>query len=74
MNTTQELTDRQHEILRFIVNFAKRHGFPPTVREIGEFMGSKNPTAAVSTLRALERKGFIQRTPTVSRGLKIITR
>jgi len=56
----RELTDRQHEILGFIRSFTAGHGLPPTVREIGERF-KITPRAAFDHLRALERKGMLQR-------------
>ena len=37
------LTKRQDEILDFIKVFMVKHGFPPTIREIGEAMGVSSP-------------------------------
>lgn len=56
----KELTARQREILSFIRSFTERHGAPPTVREIGERFRF-SPRAAFDHLRALERKGMLQR-------------
>ena len=56
----KELTNRQREVLAFIRSFADRHGAPPTVREIGERFGF-TARAAFDHLRALERKGTLQR-------------
>jgi repressor LexA len=56
----KELTNRQREVLAFIRAFADRHGVPPTVREIGERFRF-TARAAFDHLRALERKGMLQR-------------
>ena len=56
----KELTNRQREVLAFIRSFADRHGAPPTVREIGERFRF-TARAAFDHLRALERKGMLQR-------------
>jgi repressor LexA len=56
----RELTSRQREVLEFIRSFTARHGVPPTVREIGETF-RVTPRAAFDHLRALERKGMLQR-------------
>jgi repressor LexA len=56
----RELTARQREVLGFIRSFTEKHGAPPTVREIGtRFRFSAR--AAFDHLRALERKGMLQR-------------
>ena len=56
----RELTSRQRDILNFIKTFSARHGVPPTVREIGERF-RVTPRAAFDHLKALERKGALQR-------------
>ena len=72
----KELTARQREVLAFIRSFTERHGAPPTVREIGERFGF-TARAAFDHLRALERKGMLQRRVTdkrVSRTLVLADR
>lgn len=56
----RELTSRQRDVLNFIRAFSARHGVPPTVREIADKFGV-TPRAAFDHLRALERKGALQR-------------
>src|SRR2546421_7062701 len=56
----RELTDKQQEVLGFIRTFVAKHGVPPTVREIGGRF-NVTPRAAFDHLRALERKGALQR-------------
>ena len=62
----KEMTARQREVLAFIRSFTERHGAPPTVREIGERFGF-TARAAFDHLRALERKGMLQRRVTDKR-------
>jgi len=65
-----KLTDRQQEILEFIEAYVEKHGVPPSVRDIGERFHIY-PRAAHDHLRALERKGFIKRTPLKSRSVQL---
>jgi repressor LexA len=65
------LTDRQKEILAFIVRYLKKAGFPPTSSEIASEFGF-NLTAAVQHVRVLEQKGFVKRTPSVARGIRVL--
>jgi repressor LexA len=37
------LTERQREIWDYLVDYADRHGYPPTVREIGQAVGLASP-------------------------------
>jgi repressor LexA len=68
----RELTARQREVLGFIRSFTTRHGVPPTVREIGEKF-RVTPRAAFDHLRALERKGMLQRRPSAGRTSRALT-
>jgi repressor LexA len=58
-----ELTARQQQVLDFIRRQQQQTGFPPSSREIQEHFGFQSQTAAMNHLRALERKGVINRTP-----------
>lgn len=62
----RELTARQGEVLGFIRAFIARHGLPPTVREIGDKF-KVTPRAAFDHLRALERKGMLERRASAGR-------
>ncbi len=64
-----ELTDRQKEILQFIVRESEERGFPPTIREIGEQMDIKSTNGVNDHLKALERKGYLTRGEQQSRSL-----
>lgn len=64
-----ELTDRQKEILQFIIREAETRGFPPTIREIGEEMGIASTNGVNDHLKALERKGYLTRGEQQSRSL-----
>jgi len=72
----KEMTQRQREVLGFMRGFSDKHGAPPTVREIAERFRF-TPRAAFDHLRALERKGMLQRRVTdrrVSRTLVLTDR
>jgi repressor LexA len=68
----RELTTRQHDVLNFMRSFTARHGVPPTVREIGEKF-RVTPRAAFDHLRALERKGMLQRRTAPGRTARALT-
>lgn len=65
------LTDIQGRILEFLKDYTGNHGYPPTVREIGERFKIFWP-AARKHLQSLERKGFVRLNPTRSRGIEIV--
>lgn len=68
----RELTDRQKEILCFIVEHIKKFGFPPTIPEIQKGFRFKSPTAVNDHLNALAKKGFVIRHPNKSRGIEVV--
>ena len=49
------LSKRQAEIFDFVVKYADKHGYPPTVREIGEAVGLASPSTVHAHLANLER-------------------
>lgn len=66
----QGLTERQRQILDFITKRIQEQGYPPTIREIGEEMGIRSTNGVNDHLKALERKGFLQREGLKSRALR----
>jgi len=68
------LTPRQRQIWDFLVDYGDRHGYPPTVREIGEAVGLASPSTVHAHLANLERAGLLRRDPTKPRALELIGR
>jgi repressor LexA len=68
------LTGRQQEIWDFLVEYVDRHGYPPTVREIGESVGLASPSTVHAHLANLERAGLLKRDPTKPRALELVGR
>jgi repressor LexA len=69
-----ELTGRQQAIWDFLVDYVDRHGYPPTVREIGEAVGLASPSTVHAHLANLERAGLLRRDPTKPRALELTGR
>jgi repressor LexA len=65
------LTARQQEIWQFLVMYVDDHGYPPTVREIGEEVGLASPSTVHAHLANLERVGLIKRDPTKPRAIEL---
>ncbi|MCB1235645.1 MAG: transcriptional repressor LexA, partial [Verrucomicrobiae bacterium] len=65
------LTKRQQELLDYLKEEHARTGIMPSTREIQEHFGFASQTAAVSHIRALERKGVIKRLPGKARALMV---
>ena len=72
MSAATQLTARQQEIWQFLVDYVDRHGYPPTVREIGEAVGLASPSTVHAHLANLERAGLLRRDPTKPRALDLI--
>jgi repressor LexA len=68
------LTDRQREIYDYVVGYVEGHGYPPTVREIGEAVGLASPSTVHAHLANLERAGLLRRDPTKPRALELVGR
>jgi len=68
------LTARQQEIWNYLVEYVDAHGYPPTVREIGEHVGLASPSTVHAHLANLERAGLLRRDPTKPRALELIGR
>jgi len=66
------LTGRQEQTLDFIRKSIEERGYPPTLREIGEYMGIRSTNGVNDHLRALERKGYLRREDMKSRALKLV--
>ncbi len=66
------LTTRQQEIWGFLVEYVDHHGYPPTVREIGEAVGLASPSTVHAHLANLERAGLLKRDPSKPRALDLI--
>ena len=66
------LSLRQEKILDFIRRFSRDHGFPPTIREIGEHVGISSTSVVNYNLNVLEKKNHIERDRNVSRGLRLV--
>ena len=64
-----KLTERQHQVLEFIVATQERDGVAPSSREIQHHFGFASQTAAMNHLRALQRKGAVRRQPGKARAV-----
>jgi repressor LexA len=61
---TRGLTERQQEILRYVVDYIQDNGFPPSIREIGRSFNIESLRGVTVHLDALKRKGYIDRSKT----------
>jgi repressor LexA len=66
-----ELSDPQAKIYHFIGEYTRRHGRPPTNREIGEAVSIHSTGHVDYHLTILEKKGYILRERRKSRGIRL---
>lgn len=66
-----DLSARQRAILEFIRQWVQGHGYPPSVREIGEAVGLVSPSSVAYQLKELERKGYLRRDPNRPRAVDV---
>ncbi len=68
---TSILPPRQQRILATIRDSVLRHGYPPSTREIGQAVGLRSASTVSRHLKALEDKGFLRRSESVSRPIDV---
>jgi repressor LexA len=68
----EPLTDIERKILDFMVQYLRANTYQPSIREIGERFGIKSTKTVSEHLQALADKGFLERDPSRSRGVKIL--
>jgi repressor LexA len=67
------LTARQRRIMEFIRGWVAQHGYPPSVREIGEAVDLVSPSSVAYQLKELEKKGLLRRDPNRPRAVDVRT-
>lgn len=72
MNEKQPLTVKQRAVYEFIRSRIEEDRRPPTVREIVDHFNIRSPKGGTDHLAMLERKGWIIRTPGISRGIRLV--
>ncbi len=66
------LTDIERKILDYMVSYLRSNTYQPSIREIGERFGIKSTKTVSEHLQALAEKGFLERDPSRSRGVRIL--
>lgn len=68
----QRLSRREEEALQAIKEFFRDNKYPPTTRELSDMMGWSSSSTAHGYLDRLEKKGYIKRSESIPRGIKIM--
>lgn len=66
-----DLTNRQRRILEVITSALADHGYPPSVREVGEAVGLTSSSSVAHQLKVLETKGYLTRDPNRPRAIEV---
>ena len=67
-----DLTKRQKEIFDYIRRYARKYGYPPTVREIGKAVGLHSSSTVHAHLANLEKVGLLRRDPSKPRAIELL--
>jgi repressor LexA len=68
---TAALPERQQRMLVVIRDWVTRHGYPPSSRQLGDAVGLRSSSSVSKHLASLEEKGFLRRSPSVSRPIDV---
>jgi repressor LexA len=72
MDIGKDLTKRQQEIFDFIKKYSAKHGYPPTVRDIGKAVGLASSSTVHAHLANLEKVGLLRRDPSKPRAIEML--
>ncbi len=65
------LTKRRRQILDFIEKTVADHGYPPTVREIGQAVGLSSSSSVQFHIEVLKDAGYLERDGNLTRALRV---
>ncbi|KPK81388.1 MAG: hypothetical protein AMS25_06315 [Gemmatimonas sp. SM23_52] len=68
----ETLTAIERRIYHYLVDYLKRETYQPSIREIGVRFGIRSTKTVTEHLQSLQRKGYLDRTPSRSRALRIL--
>lgn len=66
------LDERSHAVYVAVRDAVSDHGYPPSMREIGQMVGLNSPSSVKHQLDKLERLGLVRRDPNRPRALEVI--
>jgi repressor LexA len=65
------LTQRQHQLLRFIQRYLQENGVPPSFEEMRDALKLKSKSGIHRLITGLEERGYIRRLPYRARALEV---
>ncbi|TET43406.1 MAG: repressor LexA [Dehalococcoidia bacterium] len=69
---TKLLSSKQESIIRYIRQFLRNHGYPPTIRDIARGCSISSTSVVAYNLNKLEQAGYIGRHSDISRGIELL--
>ncbi|EGY78642.1 transcriptional repressor LexA [Peptoniphilus indolicus] len=69
----EDLSQREKDILFYLIQQLQLKGYPPTVREICQQLNIKSTSTVHGSLEKLEIKGYIRKDPTKPRAIEILS-
>lgn len=69
----QKLTKRQRQILDYLTEFSKKHGYAPSYREIGQHFGLSSTATIAGHIKSLQEKGFLKTDFNQARSIELIS-
>jgi repressor LexA len=67
----KEITDRQKELLKYIIKQVREYNLPPSISEMATYLKVKSKNAVAKLLNSLEDQGFIK-TSGKARGIQVL--
>lgn len=68
----EPLTELERRVLEYMVDYLRRNTYQPSIREIGRQFNIKSTKTVAEHLQALARKGWVERDPSRSRGVRLL--
>jgi repressor LexA len=68
----EQLTQTERRVYEYLIDFLAEHTYQPSIREIGRQFRIKSTKTVSDVLQSLARKGFIERDPSRSRGVRLV--
>lgn len=68
----EQLTNQERRVYQFLIDYLAENTFQPSIREIAKRFRIKSTKTVADLLQSLERKGYIHREQSRSRGVRIV--
>ncbi len=69
---SEQLTRLESSVYRYLLDFTAEHTYQPSIRDIGKQFEIKSTKTVSDLLQSLARKGYIERDPSRSRGVRLL--